>query len=301
MPFDILVRNARVIDGTGNPWFRADVAVRAGRIEAVGPHLPGEAAEIVDASASVACPGFIDAHTHSDYVFFIEPTAQSKVRQGVTTEVIGNCGMSGAPYFGGAKEKLLPASRGFVPFWESVPEYLQALATQPKPVNVAPLVGHGTLRAAVVGHQDRPATAEEQVREAQAQREDREHREAQAQVGLARHVGEQPRHERTDAGRRDDAHREPHPEGTEEPVGRAADPPGQEPGHAELPEPEHGGRERGHHDRLEDQDPGVLEGRPEGAPGGRGHHTKGRVHQDHPQHEGRGEAEGRTPRLAGLA
>jgi N-acyl-D-amino-acid deacylase len=161
MSFDVLLKNGKIADGSGNPWFRGDVAVRAGRIEAVGPRVPGEAAEIVDASPYVVCPGFIDAHTHSDYVFFIDPTAQSKVRQGVTTEVIGNCGMSGAPYLGGAKEKLLPASRGFVPFWGSVPEYLEALAKQPKPVNVAPLVGHGTLRAAVVGHQDRPATPEE--------------------------------------------------------------------------------------------------------------------------------------------
>jgi N-acyl-D-amino-acid deacylase len=161
MPFDVLVQNARVIDGTGNPWFRGDVAIRAGRIEAVAPHLPAEAREIVDASPYVACPGFIDAHTHSDFVFFVDPTAQSKVRQGVTTEVIGNCGMSGAPYFGGATEKLLPSPRGFVPTWESIPEYLDALARQPKPVHLAPLVGHGTLRAAVVGHQDRPATADE--------------------------------------------------------------------------------------------------------------------------------------------
>ncbi len=161
MPFDVLVQHARVIDGTGNPWFRGDVAIRAGRIEAVAPHLPADAVEIIDASPYVVCPGFIDAHTHSDFVFFIDPTAQSKVRQGVTTEVTGNCGMSGAPCFGGAKEKLLLTSRGFVPSWQSIPEYLDALARQPKPVHLAPLVGHGTLRAAVVGHQDRPATPEE--------------------------------------------------------------------------------------------------------------------------------------------
>ena len=161
MPYDLLVQHARVIDGTGNPWFRGDVAVRAGRIEAVGPHLGGDAVEVVDASPYVVCPGFIDAHTHSDYVFFIDPTAQSKVRQGVTTEVTGNCGMSGAPYFGGAKENILTASRGFVPTWESIPEFLEALDRQPKPVNIAPLIGHGTLRAAVVGHEDRPGTAAE--------------------------------------------------------------------------------------------------------------------------------------------
>ena len=161
MACDVLLKNGKVVDGTGNPWFRSDVAIRGGRIEAVHPRIADDATEVLDASPYLICPGFIDAHTHSDYVFFIDPTAQSKVRQGVTTEVIGNCGMSGAPYLGGAKERLLPAARGFVPFWESVPEYLDALARQPKPVNVAPLVGHGTLRAAVVGHEDRPATPEE--------------------------------------------------------------------------------------------------------------------------------------------
>ena len=161
MPFDTLLKHGKVIDGKGNPWFRGDVAIAEGRIQAVASCIQGDAREELDVSRFVVCPGFIDAHTHSDYVFFLDPTAQSKVRQGVTTEVIGNCGMSGAPYFGGAREKLLPAAGGFVPFWESVPEYLEALGKQPKPVNLAPLIGHGTLRSAIVGHEDRPPTPEE--------------------------------------------------------------------------------------------------------------------------------------------
>lgn len=164
MPFDILLKNGRIIDGKGNPWFRGDVAVTDGRIQAAGPRIQGEAREELDVSQYVVCPGFIDAHTHSDYVFFVDPTAQSKVRQGITTEVIGNCGMSGAPYFGGAKEKLPSAPGGFVPFWKSVPEYLEALAKQPKTVNLALLIGHGTLRAAFVGHEDRPPTPDELTR-----------------------------------------------------------------------------------------------------------------------------------------
>jgi len=82
MAFDILLKNGRIIDGKGNPWFRGDVAVADGRIHAVRPRIQGEAREELDASQYVVCPGFIDAHTHSDYVFFVDPTAQSKVRQG---------------------------------------------------------------------------------------------------------------------------------------------------------------------------------------------------------------------------
>jgi N-acyl-D-amino-acid deacylase len=164
MSIEILLKNGKVIDGTGSSWFRADVAVADGRIQAVAPCVQGDAGEVLDVSRYFVCPGFIDAHTHSDYVFFIDPTAQSKVRQGVTTEVIGNCGMSGAPFFGGAREKLLPAPGGFVPFWASVPEYLEALQKQPKTVNLAPLIGHGTLRTAIVGHEDRPPTTDELTR-----------------------------------------------------------------------------------------------------------------------------------------
>lgn len=161
MAWDLLITRGRIVDGTGNPWFPADLAVAGGRIAALRPHLAGDARETLDADGLVVCPGFIDAHTHSDFVFFVDPAAQSKVRQGVTTEVIGNCGMSGAPYAGGATQRALPSAHGFVPAWRSFPEYLDALAKQPKPLHLAPLVGHGTLRAAVVGLEDRPPTAGE--------------------------------------------------------------------------------------------------------------------------------------------
>lgn len=115
MPFDILLKHGKVIDGKGNPWFRGDVAIAEGRIQAVASCIQGDAREELDVSRFVVCPGFIDAHTHSDYVFFLDPTAQSKVRQGVTTEVIGNCGMSGAPYFGGRGRSCSRRQGGLFP------------------------------------------------------------------------------------------------------------------------------------------------------------------------------------------
>jgi N-acyl-D-amino-acid deacylase len=162
--YDVLIKNARIIDGMGNPWFRGEIAVRDGRIAAVGRAATGEAVETVDAGGLVVCPGFIDTHTHSDFVFFIDPTAQSKVRQGVTTEVTGNCGMSAAPLEGAARHMAQILASGFQPRWTGVREYLELVTRQPKTVNLAPLIGHANLRQAVIGMDDRHADARELAR-----------------------------------------------------------------------------------------------------------------------------------------
>jgi N-acyl-D-amino-acid deacylase len=96
-PFDLIVRNGSVLDGTGAPAVRADVGVRGDRIAAVGDLAAASAARIIDVAGAVVCPGFIDAHTHSDTFLLIEPDAPSKLTQGVTTEICGQCGGSGAP------------------------------------------------------------------------------------------------------------------------------------------------------------------------------------------------------------
>ncbi len=97
MTWSLLIRNGRVIDGTGGPAVAADVAVEGDRIAAVGPGLNGEAARTIDAKGLVVAPGFIDIHSHSDLVLDTCPSAESKVRQGVTTEVVGMCGFSPGP------------------------------------------------------------------------------------------------------------------------------------------------------------------------------------------------------------
>ena len=99
-PFDILIRNGLVLDGTGAPGRRADVGMRGDCIAAIGDLAAATATQIVDATGRVVCPGFIDAHSHSDAFLLIEPDAPSKVSQGVTTEVVGQCGASAAPLFG---------------------------------------------------------------------------------------------------------------------------------------------------------------------------------------------------------
>src|SRR5262252_2317743 len=97
MTYDLLIKHGTVIDGTGAPGVMADVGISGGRITAMAPHLEGRAGHAIDASGRVVAPGFIDAHTHSDFTLLSAPGADSKVRQGITTEVVGNCGFSPAP------------------------------------------------------------------------------------------------------------------------------------------------------------------------------------------------------------
>ena len=96
---DLLLRGGRVVDGSGNPWFEADVGIRDGRIVAVG-RVGEPAARAIDAGSLVVCPGFIDMHTHSDLQLLVNPAHEAKVHQGVTLDVIGQDGLSYAPATG---------------------------------------------------------------------------------------------------------------------------------------------------------------------------------------------------------
>jgi N-acyl-D-amino-acid deacylase len=164
--YDILIENGRVIDGTGNPWIKADVGVVDDRIEAVGG-LGGSAAERrIDARGFVLAPGFIDIHSHSDYSVLIDPRVESKVRQGVTTEVVGNCGGSAAPMSPEVREyrgRYMRASVGeeFEFNWETMGDYLGLIDSAGASFNVVALVGHGTVRQNVMGYDNRVPTSSE--------------------------------------------------------------------------------------------------------------------------------------------
>lgn len=163
MPWDILIRGGTVIDGSGAPGVRADVAIAAGRIAAIGADLPPDADRVVDAGGMTVTPGFIDIKTHSDFVLPINPRAESKVRQGVTTEIIGHCGFSVAPVLPGKVQLLadyLSGGAPWLPFREvSFPDYLDTFPAAS--VNVGMLVGHNTLRLMAMGLEDRAPTAAE--------------------------------------------------------------------------------------------------------------------------------------------
>jgi N-acyl-D-amino-acid deacylase len=162
--FDLLVRGTTVVDGSGGPAFRADVGVRGERIAAVG-NLGTAAGEIVDGSGLVTCPGFIDSHSHADLTIADCPEAENLVMQGVTTFVGGNCGVSLAPlgdrgFFEQLKKSWALDMEGT---WSTFAQWLDHLETVPRAVNVVPLVGHNTIRGAVVGAAYNRESTEEEV------------------------------------------------------------------------------------------------------------------------------------------
>ena len=163
MTWDILIHGGMVIDGSGSPGKSADVAIADGRIARIGSALGGEAARVIDAAGLAVTPGFIDIKTHSDFTLPINPKAESKVRQGVTTEIIGHCGYSVAPVLPGKAPVLaayLSGGAPWLPFREvSFPDYLDSFP--PVAVNAGMLVGHNTLRLMVMGLEDRAPTAAE--------------------------------------------------------------------------------------------------------------------------------------------
>jgi len=162
---DIIIRGGTVIDGTGSPRKKADVAVDGARIrEFYGPS-EGRGALVIDAEGLVVCPGFVDIHTHSDLYLMSCPLAESKIRQGVTTELVGNCGGSEAPLVGIARKVQADRAKDlWVDVnWSTFDEYLLRLADVKTSVNVGSLVGADTLRLGVIGADDRPPSEDEQA------------------------------------------------------------------------------------------------------------------------------------------
>lgn len=169
MNFDLILANGTVLDGTGRDGVSAAVGVRDGRIAAVGDLAGAAAARILDCAGKVVAPGFIDMHSHSDWVLPQPDHAAvlaPLLEQGITTIVAGNCGCSPAPYLEGNRE-LLPLvgrmlhDRDLDYGWSGMGSYLAALRQRGLALNVAQLVGHGTVRAAVKGTTPGPATLEE--------------------------------------------------------------------------------------------------------------------------------------------
>ncbi|HEV2053625.1 MAG TPA: D-aminoacylase [Methylomirabilota bacterium] len=165
---DLKIVGGQVLDGTGAPAVRADVGVTGDSITAVGDLSREPAGETVEAAGLTVAPGFIDMHSHSDWRLFENRRAESKIRQGVTTEVVGNCGFSPAPVSDEFREDM----KGFAPYlghgmdfsWRSVKDFLRRYEDDGLALNVAQLIGHGTLRLAVMGFARRPPSAKELAR-----------------------------------------------------------------------------------------------------------------------------------------
>ncbi len=139
--FDLVIYNARIVDGTGNPWFWGSVAIKDGRIARVGRFDHQTSKHSIDAKGQIVAPGFIDVHAHTEDIFD-NPTAENFIRMGVTSLVTGNCGGSTT----------------------DVAEFLGRFSAKPLAVNLATLVGHNSVRSKVMGLDDRPPTADEQTK-----------------------------------------------------------------------------------------------------------------------------------------
>jgi N-acyl-D-aspartate/D-glutamate deacylase len=164
--FDILLVNGRIIDGSGKPAFRGNVAVKDGVIAAVGPDVQGDSAQTLDVQGAYVAPGLIDAHTHDDLAVLRDPAHEPKLRQGVTTAVLGNCGHGCAPLGADAatqlrySEPVLGKYTGRIN-WKTFDEYMNTLVRSPKSLNTVAQIPHGAVHAAVMGFEARPATARE--------------------------------------------------------------------------------------------------------------------------------------------
>lgn len=160
--YDYLIQNGFIADGSGGPVEKGDLAIKDGRIEAIEKHIsPGLAQKVMDAENMIVAPGFIDIHSHSDVNFLSDDRCESKLYQGVTTELMGQCGSSVYPApdehydrieaFAGSK------AMGYASF--SLADFAEKIASDKKKMstNLLPLVGHGALRCGVMGYENRPA------------------------------------------------------------------------------------------------------------------------------------------------
>ena len=162
--FDLIIKDATILDGTGGPAWKADLGIQGDTIAAIGEIDPEQGKQVIQASGLHVCPGFIDIHTHSDGMILVYPYADSRVLQGVTTELTGNCGGSAAPLVGIDADKRRQDMRedDDIPAdWTDVASYFARVEETGISVNHAMLLGQGTLRQNAVGVVDRPLTADE--------------------------------------------------------------------------------------------------------------------------------------------
>jgi len=157
--YSLVIKNVRVVDGLGNPWYRADIGIQGEKIARIGRLEATESAREIDGKAMVLAPGFIDMHSHSELIFLNEKQPEyleGRIRQGITTEIMGNCGISVSPVDDEVKP-VMEASVGWMTpekvawDWNSMGQFLELLEKREPIINVGTLTGHGAIRARVKG------------------------------------------------------------------------------------------------------------------------------------------------------
>jgi len=165
--YDLVIKGGQVIDGTGNPWFKKDIGITEGKIKRVG-HIADNASKTIEAKGMVVSPGFVDLHSHDDFGILAYPNAESHIMQGVATSVVGNCGLSLAPLnpdnlalLKRYLSSFLEDSKDYGWEWRTLREYYEKVEGEGISLNLAPLVGQGTVRLAVKGFDSNEASKEE--------------------------------------------------------------------------------------------------------------------------------------------
>lgn len=158
--YDIIIRNGFVIDGSGDPGLKRDVAISKGKIVALGYPLLEKATKEIDASGSIVCPGFMDIHSHADRSVLTNPKAESAIRQGITFVLGGQCGGSEAPLTEKTREVMQKRRRNRID-WLTMDEFLNKLEQEKMAINLGMLIGQGTVRGAVMGTNPNPPTVDE--------------------------------------------------------------------------------------------------------------------------------------------
>jgi N-acyl-D-aspartate/D-glutamate deacylase len=155
--YEILIKNGNVVDGTGSPWYKADIGIEKDMIIDIGNLHSGSADKIIDAKGLIVSPGFIDIHSHSEITLLVNGRAESKIRQGITTDVNGNCGHSAAPIIGLAAERIKVEMKnyGLDLDWSTFEEYSKKLEKQGISINAPSFLGHTDVRQAILGNEER--------------------------------------------------------------------------------------------------------------------------------------------------
>ena len=160
--FDLVINGGTIIDGTGKQAFEGDIAIKGEYISQMGDMKHAPAKQRIDASGCLVTPGFIDVHSHGDTSILVNPQTESKIRQGITTQIAGNCGSSAFPLKGERyKEVRENLEKYGLPLdWDTAEGYFKRVEETRPAINTASFVGQGSIRASVIGEKDVPADAE---------------------------------------------------------------------------------------------------------------------------------------------
>jgi len=169
MPYDLIIKNGKIINGAGNPWYRGEIGVENGKITKIAPKIKHDAKKVIDANGMIVCPGFIDIHSHTDYILPVSRSQESTLCQGVTTAVVGMCGDGMAPIPEGKEEefknrvgRLDPVLAQVEYPYHTFKEYLEFNEKKRNSANLAFFIGYGNVRTiGGQGGEDRSATSEE--------------------------------------------------------------------------------------------------------------------------------------------